>query len=241
MRLFGGQLLPQEVARHLVHALEDDEQLGANGTPEVRGRYVITLHPADLAVLQSQHPQLERELAEGLAALVRRMQIRLQQPPAVFLQAHSEVPRHEVRITPINREIPEEERTRDLDLSRVETLAERAAAERRAYLIVEGTRTYDLDGTVVRIGRSLDNGLILDDPRVSRHHAQLRRRYGRYLLQDLGSSGGTTVNGFPVQETILRPGDLISLAGVDLLYVEPTPVTVTASEGDTQPYSTVDR
>ena len=67
---------------------------------------------------------------------------------------------------------------------------------------------------VVTIGRSLDNDIVLDDERVSRRHAQLRRRYGQYVLYDLHSSGGTTVNGRPADETPLRHGDVLAFAGV---------------------------
>ena len=43
-----------------------------------------------------------------------------------------------------------------------------------AYFAVEGGKTYPLDEAVINIGRMLDNHLVIDDPRVSRHHAQLR-------------------------------------------------------------------
>ena len=92
------------------------------------------------------------------------------------------------------------------------------------YLIVQGERTFDLTEPTVRVGRALDNDLIIEDRMVSRYHARLRQRYGRYILEDLGSSGGTTVNGFRIQEIVLRPGDLISLSGVDLIYVESEPI-----------------
>ncbi len=105
-----------------------------------------------------------------------------------------------------------------------------------AYLIIHGDRTVDLTTPTVRIGRSLDNDVILEDRQVSRYHAQLRQRYGRYILQDLGSTGGTTVNGFPVQEIVLRPGDLISLSGVDLIYAESEPLERT-DRGHTRPFA----
>jgi pSer/pThr/pTyr-binding forkhead associated (FHA) protein len=50
----------------------------------------------------------------------------------------------------------------------------------------------------------------------------------------LESSGGTTVNGFPVQEIVLRPGDVISLPGTDLIYAE-SEAPQSPQDGDTQP------
>jgi pSer/pThr/pTyr-binding forkhead associated (FHA) protein len=94
----------------------------------------------------------------------------------------------------------------------------------RPFLILEGQRHIPVSGVTVSLGRSLDNDVIVDDARVSRHHAQLRRRYERYVIYDLGSTGGTTVNGYPVQECVLEAGDVISLAGVEIIYGEDRPV-----------------
>ena len=94
-------------------------------------------------------------------------------------------------------------------------------------LIVGGQRHIDLLQPVVAIGRALDNDIIIEDPRVSRHHAQLRRRYGRYVLYDIGSSGGTQINGYPIEECVLHSGDVVSFAGVQVIYGEdpPTPIS----------------
>ncbi len=217
VRLFAGRLLSQDVARHLVRAIEDGERLGGDGIPEIPGRYRITLNPLDLQALLSHHPHLDMQLAEALKALAEKMKVRLMEPPTVLLEARGDLPPHEVEITVADRLPAPQEQTRDLDLEQIRQQAEEVVAF-QAYLIVQGERTFDLTRSTVRIGRALDNDLIIEDPRVSRHHAQLRYRYGRYILQDLGSRGGSTVNGFAVQEVVLRPGDVISLAGVDLIY-----------------------
>ncbi len=88
----------------------------------------------------------------------------------------------------------------------------------RSYLLVEGTRIFPLLKPVIHIGRRPDNDLVLGDPRVSRRHAQLRLHRGHYMLVDLNSTGGTTVNGRPVRRTVLYPGDRIVLAGVQVTY-----------------------
>lgn len=221
VRLFAGQLLSQDVARHLVRALEDGERIGADGTPEVPGRYRIALNPEDLRALQYHHPNLDTQLADALKTLAEKMKVRLMEPPAVLLEPRAELPLHAVQIIPANRFPVPHEQTRDLDLERVrQRLEHEEIAGIQAYLIIQGERTFDLTRPTVRIGRAFDNDLILEDARVSRYHAQLRCRYGRYILQDLGSSGGTMVNGFAVQEIVLRPGDVISLSGADLIYAE---------------------
>jgi pSer/pThr/pTyr-binding forkhead associated (FHA) protein len=92
-----------------------------------------------------------------------------------------------------------------------------------AFLIVEGVKVHPLIESVVNIGRRLENQLVIDDPRVSRNHAQLRAIKGRFVLFDLNSTGGTFVNGQRTSQTVLYPGDVISLAGVALIFGQDSP------------------
>jgi FHA domain len=61
------------------------------------------------------------------------------------------------------------------------------------------------------IGRHPACDVVVVDPSVSRRHAQLTFRDGIWVLQDLASTNGTTVNGERVGRTTLHPGDTISL------------------------------
>ena len=88
----------------------------------------------------------------------------------------------------------------------------------KAFLIVGGTQIFTLEEDVINIGRQLKNDLVVNDPRVSRKHAQIRVIKGRHILFDLGSSGGTKVNEKPIKQSSLHPGDVITLAGVPLVY-----------------------
>src|SRR5512143_1132626 len=92
-----------------------------------------------------------------------------------------------------------------------------------AFVIVDGVKVIPLTTPLIRIGRRVENNLVLDDPRVSRNHAELRAINGRYVLFDLGSTGGTFVNGLRITQTVLYPGDVISLAGVNIVYGQKNP------------------
>jgi len=92
-----------------------------------------------------------------------------------------------------------------------------------AFLIIEGVKVHPLTESIVNIGRRLENHLVIDDPRVSRNHAQLRSIKGRFVLFDLNSTGGTFVNGQRTSQTVLYPGDVISLAGVALIFGQDNP------------------
>jgi ABC transport system ATP-binding/permease protein len=67
-------------------------------------------------------------------------------------------------------------------------------------------------GQRTRIGRDLDNEIVVDDPLVSRFHAELRARSdGRHELVDLGSRNSTFVNGRAVDRAILEELDIVSV------------------------------
>lgn len=69
------------------------------------------------------------------------------------------------------------------------------------------------------IGRSASNDVRLEDPSVSRRHARLMPRSGRYLISDAGSSAGTAVNGGRITgERVLRSGDTIAVGDVTLRF-----------------------
>jgi hypothetical protein len=65
--------------------------------------------------------------------------------------------------------------------------------------------------TEMLIGRHHRCDVVLLDLTVSRRHAQLRFRDGRWILQDLESTNGTRVNGFRVGRCELRPGDRVAI------------------------------
>ena len=88
------------------------------------------------------------------------------------------------------------------------------------YLIDPADNVVNISKTVFNIGRRVDNDLALDDARVSRQHAQIRYSPDGCILFDLNSTGGTYINNNKVVQQKLHSGDVISLAGVTLIYGE---------------------
>jgi FhaA, N-terminal domain/FHA domain len=80
----------------------------------------------------------------------------------------------------------------------------------------------DVNGRPLTVGRSRDNTLVIDDPRVSRHHGRLQARHGTLVYTDLGSTNGSRVNGIRVDEIALGLGDRL-LVGDTVLVVETLP------------------
>ena len=69
------------------------------------------------------------------------------------------------------------------------------------------------------VGRTLPADIVLDDTTVSRRHCRLSRADGHVVVEDLGSTNGTRVNGEPVATpTMLEGGDVVGIGGHELRY-----------------------
>lgn len=74
------------------------------------------------------------------------------------------------------------------------------------------------EGSRVRVGRATDNDLVLEDASLSRAHLEFRAADGRWMVEDLGSRHGSTINGRPLLGSeVLRPGDELRIGSCTLL------------------------
>ncbi len=78
-------------------------------------------------------------------------------------------------------------------------------------------KMYRIEKPVIKIGRQLDNDIIVEDKRVSRYHAQIKfESNGQFTIYDLGSTNGITVNGTPhLRQHMLRSGDHFTIGSYD--------------------------
>ena len=81
-------------------------------------------------------------------------------------------------------------------------------------------KVYRIEKPVIKIGRQLDNDIIVEDKRVSRYHAQLKyESNGQFTIYDLGSTNGITVNGTPgMRQHTLRSGDRFTIGSYDFYF-----------------------
>jgi hypothetical protein len=102
-----------------------------------------------------------------------------------------------------------------------------AAVPRLVVLAPEALRgrRIELASDYLTVGREPTCDVRLDDPHVSRTHAALERRGGAVYVQDLGSSGGTFVNGNPAMSAELRQGDVVEFATVRARFEAAPPVS----------------
>lgn len=207
-RVLGAELTPGAVAARLLQAVEEfGDPSGSPAGQPPRG-YVVSLNREDLAALLAGYPELEARLSEVLERAHREQGG--SGVPTVRLQADDSLSRREIRVTPAGPDSRAGNTTAVRPAQ--EDMVSRLLAALDAFVIIEGQRHVPLDRPIMTIGRHIENDIVLDHASVSRYHAQIRFRHGHFVLYDAGSRGGTTVNGQPVQEWVLRPGDLIYLA-----------------------------
>ena len=83
-------------------------------------------------------------------------------------------------------------------------------------------RVLRIEDDTVRLGRRADNDVVIDDPHVSRVHAQLRRDGALLILTDLGSTSGTRVNDQEVVgSSVVRHGDTLSFGPIEARFEDP--------------------
>ena len=81
-------------------------------------------------------------------------------------------------------------------------------------------KVYRIEKPVVNIGRQLTNDIIVEDKRVSRYHAQIKyQTNGQFMIFDLGSTNGITINGTPhLRQHTLRSGDRFTIGSYDFYF-----------------------
>ncbi len=229
-RLFGAKLQPVQIAKRVIRTMEAHQMISLSKT-FVPNSYVVSLGSADYAQFEQYRRSLERDLAETVLAAARERNFTLLAYPSVEIERDDDVAPGDVRVSSAlvdasGAEVEEDspvlgsvDSGHTMVLDREALLRERPRAPKASLEVRDGGRaTVALGPEPLLIGRDQQNDVVLDDPRVSRKHAEIRLRLGRYTLYDLQSTNGTYVNGRRVAEIVLGDGDTISVAGVELVF-----------------------
>jgi hypothetical protein len=218
-RLLKSQLQPVEIARRLARAMENERTIGL-GEVLAPNRYEVQLSPADFAGLKPFQKTLEKRLAEYLAQHAEEKQLALLSAPSVCLKPDPAVPDRRPRVVAALADQPGQA---SLPAGFAAGFTSKVPVRKsvRAPGALRGMadrHIHPLTAAVTSVGRNLDNDIILDDPRVSRHHAQLTQEGGLFRLQDMVSANGTWVNGARVSDRMLQDGDMVSFGGVEMCF-----------------------
>lgn len=219
----------------LVTAMETGIQRDEHGSPIAPNLFTLFVHPFEASSVLEDQALLD-ELAELIFLSGTEAGLIFYTHPTIRIKTDPELEQYELNI------IPE---IRSGHLSKTSTMAVNIdeTVERifpNAFLLVGGERVYSLTEPVVNIGRRVDNHLVIDDNRISRLHAQLRIINNKYVIFDLDSTGGTFVNDNVIQQHTLETGDVISLAGVPLVFGQDDAISPESSKDsiESEPDST---
>jgi hypothetical protein len=235
-RVFGGRLEPVDLARRLGRVMDDNKRVTWE-RPLVPNQYAIALAPKDYEDVQGFVEALQRELERFVAERAAERRYSLLAAPRVTIGSESALSAgvFTVRATMIDSvQVPRGRPGPESAAGGGEALTPEEARTRAMrplemplgptgmdvlYLVgtVNGRRqNWPLSGKQVRIGRGLDNEVVLDDASVSRHHAEITREDGALEVRDLGSTNGTWVNAGRVDVAPVEAGDQIAFGAVHL-------------------------
>ena len=105
---------------------------------------------------------------------------------------------------------------------------------KQSVFLVFNRQIIPLDKNITRLGRQLDNDIVFNEEFVSRFHAEIRLEEGKYVLYDNESTSGTFVNSQKIDSCVLNSGDLISLASIQIMFVNNNARLVDKARGTTQ-------
>jgi len=227
-RAFRTHVQPVELARKLAKEM-DDHRLVSVSRVYVPNEYTIYLSPGDREQFSSYEDALRSELQEYIAEHARREDYALTTRPRVKFETDADLtdgvfgiatqmiepgadgaPEPSVEPgatmiyrpeTPLPPPVPEPEPEPELT----------------ATLSFNGS-AHSLEKERIVIGRSKDCDIRLEDPNVSRRHAEVRREGEAYWLVDLDSTNGVAVNGARIRRSRLNEGDRITIGNTDLVF-----------------------
>jgi hypothetical protein len=221
-RAFRSEVRPVEIARKLAREMEEHKAQSLSRV-YVPNEYIVYLSDPDRRRFADYEDALQTELGGYLLEHARGERFSLLSRPAIEFRTDERLGLGEFGIQ--TRVVhPEDDRApaRQGDSGRTmvystserlsQPLEERAQnRQSTALLEYEGKRLVIGPGGAV-MGRSRECDVVLSDANVSRRHAEVRPRGGAWVLTDLGSTNGASVNGESVDRPrVLSPGDVIEL------------------------------
>ncbi len=219
LNVLPGKKVEDMIVQKLAAAIQLHTAAGSKGETIAPNVYTLLVHPTNAS--RWQDPKLLAALLHSITTAAQEAGFKFTRSPAISITTDDKIPPNDAEVLASHHTEPMAQ-TNATPISG-ESAQENNAIPENAFLIVEGVKVFPLSLPVVNIGRRLDNQLVIDDPRVSRSHAQLRAIKGRYVIFDLNSTGGTFVNGQRTSQSVLYPGDVISLAGVALIFGQDVP------------------
>jgi hypothetical protein len=234
-RAFRSRVQPVELARKLAKEMDEHKSVSVSRI-YVPNEYTLYLSPGDREQFSSYEESLLTELSDYLSEHARREGYALLSTPRVLMEEDDDLqvgefgiatrmaqrgrPREQAPPDVVPQDAPGETRIYK-PAPTEEVSAEDAEALGLAHtpgVLVAGGQRHELGTNTVVLGRSRECDVTLDDPNVSRRHAEVRSEGGAYWIVDLGSTNGVEVNGKRVDRAKLEHDDQILLGTSELRF-----------------------
>ena len=209
-RAFKAEVQPVEIASALQRECDDRAAIVARGRTMVPNAFVVALGSHDHERLSVYAEALGGELASMVREHADEQGYAFIGPVTIDFERDEDLPtgRFQVRSAAVAGATPAESST-----------AVPAAGGAGGVPWVEvGSTTYALTGPTTRIGRGNDTDLRIDDPGISRNHAEVRQQGGDVTIVDVGSTNGIVINGRRVQQARLDDGAAVVLGSTTLIF-----------------------
>lgn len=216
-RLLAGRLHPHEVAARLARTLDENAYRNPDGSLTAPDTFTVRLCADDHAALTADQPAIAESLRADIIEIANRAGLKMLRAPVVVLVADPALAAFQIDVNASH-----DEEHSETNIMQGVTPPPMPTALRNPQLLLRGNYL-PLNRPVINLGRRADNHIVIDDPHISRNHAQMRLRFGRYVIYDLNSRGGTFVNNQRVTECLLHPNDVIALSRVVMVYLEDEP------------------
>jgi len=232
-RAFRSEVRPVELARKLAREMEEHKSFSVSRT-YVPNEYRVYLSPRDRERFADYEAALSDELGAYLLEHARRERLALLSRPVIEFATDSRLRLGEfgiqTRVVQPERDAGEEPLPGPAAsdpghtviygpgaaaemVAAAEPLEARSPRAHRAVLLMDGRRLL-VGQEGATLGRSRECDVVIDDPNVSRQHAEVRPDGGGdgWLLVDLGSTNGTILDGRRIDAAMrLTPGDEIEI------------------------------
>jgi hypothetical protein len=222
-RAFKSEVRPVEIARKLAREM-DEHRVQSLSRVYAPNEYAVWLSPKDRAQFEGYESDLASELSGYLLEHARREKVALVTRPRIEFRTDDRLRLGEFGIQARLVRPPQDEHDEpsqgDEGHTMVYSVSDRVSEPLRepdprrpaASLKVSGGGAQTIGAGGAVIGRSRDADVVLEDPNVSRHHAEVRPSGGSWIVNDLGSTNGIKVNGRRVNgPQSLKRGDVIEL------------------------------
>lgn len=176
----------------------------------------VILSPSEFQ-LWKQQPDIEKSIQKAFYETTIELNCKPTLIPTIILQSRNSL--QDAQISFSIDEIPEQEKTGAVNISKPHSLVKQVPTSGTARLLVDFQKEVPITKTIFNIGRKSNNDMVISDMRVSRQHAQLRKTSEGFLIFDVGSTGGTFINGERITSKILKSGDVIGLAGFSMVFM----------------------